>query len=94
MPSLGGRVPQALKIWMSTKISSFNALFGRTGPAGPENVFAIGYGRAFQCPLWADGSRRLTRALLTATAACSFNALFGRTGPAGSLYGALGCIVA
>jgi hypothetical protein len=64
-------------------LRGFNALFGRTGPAGITHVCAAGCAPEFQCPLWADGSRRLVTENDAAWSAGCFNALFGRTGPAG-----------
>ncbi len=65
MPSLGGRVPQVPRVYgvSSLECACFNALFGRTGPAGsPEPTRGDASAGAFQCPLWADGSRRVARA--------------------------------
>ncbi len=84
MPSLGGRVPQVRDggfKYLGT--ARFNALFGRTGPAGHRLDGNRRELREFQCPLWADGSRRFEQFVGTKCIIRCFNALFGRTGPAG-----------
>ncbi len=61
----------------------FNALFGRTGPAGVPGGRRSARLPMFQCPLWADGSRRGFKPTPPKPRLNRFNALFGRTGPAG-----------
>ncbi len=91
MPSLGGRVPQGrISIMSNSETTSFNALFGRTGPAGrwtptrsrpPRRCFNALFGRT--------GPAGMSPHYRKVCPATSFNALFGRTGPAGSEPGAL-----
>ncbi len=59
MPSLGGRVPQVIRCYHRTRARwvSMPSLGGRVPQAAHvENVDEAAH--VFQCPLWADGSRR------------------------------------
>ncbi len=89
MPSLGRRVPQVLASagdeYGGTSVSMPS--LGRRVPQAINTPTTEENLTEFQCPLWADGSRRPGGFCSIGGKAQGFNALFGQTGPAGEVEG-------